>query len=92
MKTKYGQRTFDFVGSRLWNALPLHVRNENKKIFKTQVKTILFKDAEEFKRTAFKYVPNMFQLLLLLLLLLLLTNYNSARGIRRINTSVQGLG
>lgn len=56
-KTKYGQRTFDFVGPRLWNALPLHVRKEEEITrFKTAVKTILFQGAEEFKRTAFKYV------------------------------------
>ena len=38
-------------------ALPLHVRKEEEITrFKTAVKTILFNGAEEFKRTAFKYV------------------------------------
>ena len=44
-KTKYGLRTFDFVGPRLWNALPLQVwKGEDIKLFKTEVKTFLFKD------------------------------------------------
>jgi hypothetical protein len=42
-KTKYGRRTFDFVGPRLWNALPLEVRcEEDVETFKKKVKTILF--------------------------------------------------
>ena len=56
-KTKYGRRRLDFVGPRLWNALPVEVRSEkNMDTFKNKVKTLLFKDAEGFKRLAFKYV------------------------------------
>ena len=46
VKTKYGRRTFDYVGPRLWSALPVDVRiEENVDEFKKKVKTILF-DAE----------------------------------------------
>ena len=56
VNTKYGKRTFDYVSPRLWNALPLHVRVEEKiETFKRQVKTILFNDTVDFKRRAFKY-------------------------------------
>ena len=56
-KTKYGRRRFHFVGPRLWNALPVEMRTEqNMDTFKTKLKTMLFKDAEGFKRRAFKYV------------------------------------
>ena len=55
-KTKHGKRTFDFVGSRLWNALPLHVRIESSiEQFKKQVKTILFDNTQTFKQKAFQY-------------------------------------
>ena len=56
VKTKYGKRTFEYCGPRLWNALPLNVRaEENLETFKRHVKTILFEDTEGFKRKAFKY-------------------------------------
>ena len=43
VKTKYGRRTFDFVGPRLWNTLPLDVRTEKQlDIFKNRVNAILF--------------------------------------------------
>ena len=55
-KTKYGRRTFDFVGPRLWNALPLDVRKEQKlDIFKNRVKTLLFDGTEELKARAWRY-------------------------------------
>ena len=55
-KTKYGTRTFDYAGPRLWNALPVKVRmDENIITFKKNVKTILFRDAKGFKNKAFKY-------------------------------------
>ena len=54
--TKYGKLTLDYVGPKLLNAFPLHVRTEqNTEIFKRQVKTMLFRDSEEFIRNAFKY-------------------------------------
>ena len=54
--TKYGRRTFDYVGPRLWNALPLHARIEQKiDNFKRQIKTILFNDTGDFIHRAFKY-------------------------------------
>ena len=56
-KTKYGKRRFYFVGPRLWNALPVEVRREKDiETFKSKVKTLLFANAEGFKRIAFKYV------------------------------------
>ena len=56
VKTKYGRRTFSFVGPKLWNALPLHIRmEENIDRFKTQVKTLLFDGTEDFKKRAFMY-------------------------------------
>ena len=56
-KTKYGRRRFQYVGPRLWNALPVEIRREeNMDTFKTKVKTLLFNDAEGFKKLAFKYL------------------------------------
>ena len=56
VKTKYGRRTFDYVGPRLWNAFPLDVRTEeNVEEFKKKVKTILFNGTEELKSRAWKY-------------------------------------
>ena len=51
VKTKYGKRTFDYAGPRLWNSLPLYVRKEeNVEKFKKYVKTILFEDVDRFKK------------------------------------------
>ena len=55
VKTKYGTRTFDYAGPRLWNALPLNIRTLESIDFKTKVKTILFTDFEGVKRRAFRY-------------------------------------
>ena len=56
VKTKYGRRTFDYAGPRLWNALPLEVRTiELIETFKKKLKTVLFMDAEGLKRRAFPY-------------------------------------
>ena len=56
-KTKYGKRSFTYSAPRLWNALPLHVRSEEKiDSFKTMVKTILFTDTEGFLHRAFRYL------------------------------------
>ena len=55
--TKYGKRIFEFNGSRLWNALPVNVRSEEDIIkYKTIIKTLLFSNQQQFKRTAFKYM------------------------------------
>ena len=57
VNTKYGRRTFDYVGPRLWNALPLDVRSkENIEQFKKRVKTILFDGTEELTSRAWKYI------------------------------------
>ena len=54
--TKYGERLFEYNGSRLWNSLPVHVRKEeDTEVYKKMIKTILFDGNEELKRTAFKY-------------------------------------
>ena len=56
VKTNYGRRTFDYVGPRLWNALPLDIRTEEKvENFKKKVKTMLFNGTEELKARAWKY-------------------------------------
>jgi hypothetical protein len=56
VNTRYGQRTFEYAGPRLWNALPLEVRTvEEIDSFKKRVKTLLFRDTEGFKRRAFLY-------------------------------------
>ena len=48
-KSKYGRRTFKYNAPRLWNALPLHIRTEEKlETFKKLVKTLLFMDTEGF--------------------------------------------
>ena len=55
-KTKYGTRTFDYAGPRLWNALPVHIRvEESTDVFKKMVKTLLFDCGADFKRRAFKF-------------------------------------
>ena len=56
VKTKYGRRTFEYAGPRLWNALPLDVRTiECIDTFKKKLKTILFVDTEGVKKRAFCY-------------------------------------
>ena len=56
VKTKYGKRTFSYVGPKLWNALPLQIRlEENIDSFKKQVKTLLFDGTEQLKKRAFQY-------------------------------------
>ena len=56
VKTNYGRRTFDYVGPRLWNALPLDIRTEEKvENFKKKVKTMLFNGTEVLKARAWKY-------------------------------------
>ena len=55
-KTNYGKRLFEYNGSRLWNALPVHIRSEDQiEKYKTAVKTMLFTGHERFKQIAFKY-------------------------------------
>ena len=56
-KTKFGRRIFDFNGSRLWNALPNYLRAE-KDIdkFKKCLKTLLFKNCDQIKDRAYKFV------------------------------------
>ena len=55
-KTKYGKRTFDYVGPRLWNAIHVDVRKiEKVEVFKKRVKTILFTNTVGFKNRAFRY-------------------------------------
>ena len=55
-KTVYGKRVFAYHGSRLWNALPVKVREqEDVEKFKTMIKTILYKGSQDMRRKAFKY-------------------------------------
>ena len=52
-QTKYGRRTFAFVGARFWNALPMSLRCEdNTDIFKKKLKTILFDNYSNLKSIA----------------------------------------
>ena len=54
--TKFGRRTFEYAGPRLWNSLPLNIRTEEDiEKYKRQLKTLLFTDAETIKRKAFQY-------------------------------------
>ena len=54
--TKYGNRLFEYNGSRLWNSLPVQMRKEeDTEAYKKLVKTLLFDGNEELKRKAFKY-------------------------------------
>ena len=56
VKTKYGRRTFSYVGPQLWNALPLHMRMKEEIVdFKRHLKTLLFEGTEEFKKRAFRF-------------------------------------
>ena len=56
VNTRYGKRTFDYAGPRLWNALPPEVRKEEGiDRYKKKVKTILFADTGKFLRQAFPY-------------------------------------
>jgi hypothetical protein len=54
--TKYGRRTFQYVGSKLWNALPLHIRcEEDTERFKSQLKTLLFDNYTDLLSKAYRY-------------------------------------
>ena len=53
VKTKYGRRTFSYVGPQLWNALPLHIRMKEEIVnFKRHLKALLFEGTEELKKRA----------------------------------------
>ena len=55
--TKYGNRVFEYNGSRLWNSLPVQMRKEeDTEAYKKMLKTLLFDGNEELKRKAFKYL------------------------------------
>ena len=55
-KTKYGKRTLEYNGSRLWNALPVNIRVvEDIEVYKKLVKTLLFTNYNNLIREAFKY-------------------------------------
>ena len=55
-KTKYGERRYEYFAPRLWNALPLHIRTEEKiEEFKKKLKTLLFQNTEVFKAKALQY-------------------------------------
>ena len=57
VSTKYGKRTFEYAGPRLWNALPLNTRTEEDiGKYKSEVKTMLFTNATQFKKKAFMYM------------------------------------
>ena len=47
--SKYGKRTFTYTGPKLWNALPVNIREEcNIEKFRQKVKTLLFKGTAKF--------------------------------------------
>ena len=55
-KTKFGERRYSYFAPRLWNALPLDMRSEEKcDVFKRNLKTLLFRDTEGFLKRAFQY-------------------------------------
>ena len=48
-KTKYGFRSFDYVGLKMWNGLHLELRCiENMELFKKKIKTMLLHDTRAF--------------------------------------------
>ena len=48
-KTQYGRRTFTYAGPRLWNALPLSVRQENDiNNFKNELKLFCLKELKNY--------------------------------------------
>ena len=56
VKTKYGRRTFSYVGPKLWNALPLYMRMKDDIVdFKRNLKTLLFEGTDDFKKRAFQF-------------------------------------
>ena len=55
--TKHGRRMFSYNGPRLWNALPVDIREEeDTERFKKSVKTLLYDGHEALKRKAYKYM------------------------------------
>ena len=47
--SRYGERCFQYAGPKEWNALPLSIRNSNSlEVFKSSVKTYLFKKCTSF--------------------------------------------
>ena len=55
-RTKHGRITFQFVRSKLWNALPLHMRCEDDtENFKKQLKTLLFASYADLMSKAYRY-------------------------------------
>ena len=45
-RTSYGDRAFSVVGPRLWNSLPIYIRNcDTVSSFKSCLKTFLFRQA-----------------------------------------------
>ena len=54
VNTKYGKRTVSYTGPKLWNALPLDIREENNiEKFKQKVKTLLFEGTVKFLEYAY---------------------------------------
>ena len=54
--TKHGRRTFEFVGAKFWNALPMSLRSEeNTEQFKKNLKTLLFDTSHGLKSRAYKF-------------------------------------
>ena len=55
--TSYGDRAFSNFAPRLWNALPVFIRNSNTiPSFKSQLKHHLFSNFNEFRSTVNMYL------------------------------------
>ena len=55
-KTVYGTRIFEYYATRLWNELPIALREEDDVVkYKKLLKTLLFEGYNELKKKAFKY-------------------------------------
>ena len=55
-KTVYGTRVFEYYATRLWNELPIALREEDDVVkYKKLLKTLLFEGYNELKKKAFKY-------------------------------------
>ena len=56
-KSKSGRRSFTYIAPRLWNEVPYKIKTlTDVEKFKTQLKTLMYSDFDEFKARVFKYI------------------------------------
>ena len=55
--SKYGRRSFSYIGPRLWNEIPSNMKQiTDIEVFKKHLKTFMYTNFEDFKAKVFKYV------------------------------------